>query len=340
MVRLSIRPCSPNWKPLSDMKTSSVESSRPSSSSVAATRPTLSSTAIRASAYSCTKRSKSVRPSYMPSTPCQLVRWARTPVRLAAVVGLGVGHRRGPDVAAVRVRPAMPLGRRERRVHRLVGQVEQERTIRVAVAQELHRVVGQEVGGVALTLDAGPVHVQRRIDVRPLPPERDPVVKARTRVVARAPHVPLADERRLVAGVLEPDRERRQVAGHGGAVVEHLVGVGVESRQDRRPARRAQRGGDERVLEQDAALGKPVEVRRLEIVVAEPQPVKPLVVGEDEDDVPRLACAGARLLAAVRQRRRPERPRHHHARREPPCVLRHVAPPVPFVDLRPGTATG
>ena len=78
IVRLSISPCSPNWNSLSDMNTTRVESSRPSSSRAATTRPTLSSTAIRASAYSCTKRLKSVRPSYMPSTPCQLVRWART----------------------------------------------------------------------------------------------------------------------------------------------------------------------------------------------------------------------------------------------------------------------
>ena len=265
------------------------------------------------------------------------------PVGLAAVVLVGVGHRRRPDVAAVGVGAAVPLGRRERGVHRLVGQVEQERTVLVAVVQELDRVVGQQIGGVPLPLDAGSVDVERRIDVRPLPPERDPVVEPGARVVAGAAHVPLADERGVVAGGLQPDGERRQVAGHGGAVVEHLVGVGVEPRQDRRPARRAQRRGDERVLEEDAALGEPIEVRRLEVVVAEPEPVEPLVVGEDEDDVPRPADARARLLAALGpgRRRPPERPRRDQACREPPCAVRHVgSPPGPSgIRSSPRTAS-
>ena len=64
-------------------------------------------------------------------------------------------------------------------------------------------------------------------------------------------------------------------------------GMGVETGQDRCAARRAQRRGDEGVLEENSLLRQFVETRGLEVVVAQPESVEPLVVGEDEDDVPR-----------------------------------------------------
>ena len=42
------------------------------------------------------------------------------PVRFAAVVRLGIGHRRRSDIPAVRVRTPVTVGGSERRVHRLV----------------------------------------------------------------------------------------------------------------------------------------------------------------------------------------------------------------------------
>ena len=154
-------------------------------------------------------------------------------------------------------------------------------------AQEVHGEVGQQVGRIALVLGPHAVDVQRRVGVRTLAPKRHPVLEPRPRVVAGAAHVPFAHEGGLVSGGLQPDRERRQIRGHRGAVVEHLVGVRIETRQDRRTARRAERRGDECVLEQDALLGQAVEVRRLEVRVAHTKPVEPLIVGEDEDDVAR-----------------------------------------------------
>ena len=148
------------------------------------------------------------------------------PGRLAGVVGVGVGHRRRARIARVDVGAGVALGRGERGVHRLVRQIQQERPVVVA-PDELDGVVGQQVRRIAGRLAARPVDVQRRVRVRPLPAERYPVVEVRARIVAGAAHVPLADERGLVAGRLQTLWKGRNVSRHRGAVVEHLVGVRV-----------------------------------------------------------------------------------------------------------------
>ena len=117
--------------------------------------------------------------------------------------------------------------------------------------QELDRVVGQNIRRVALVLPPRPVDVERRVDIGALAAEGDPTVEPGPWVVARAPHVPLADERGLVPGRLEPHGEGRQIGRHRGAIVEHLVRMGVETGQDRCAARRAQRRCDEGVLERE-----------------------------------------------------------------------------------------
>src|SRR6516165_4428262 len=66
--------------------------------------------------------------------------------------------------------------------------------------------------------------------------------------------------------------------------------MGVNARQDRRTARRTQRGRAECVLEPHPFLAEPIDVRRLEMLVpGEAHGVPALIIGDDDDDVGLLA---------------------------------------------------
>src|SRR5207248_572981 len=111
------------------------------------------------------------------------------------------------------------------------------------------------IGDVALLWHLLTVHVQP-IWIRPvssLPFEADPVIEPSLRLVAVAPHVPLADEGRLVAGRLQGLWKERQPRRHRVVVVDYAMPMRVQPRQDRRPRRRAERGRHERILQTDSA---------------------------------------------------------------------------------------
>src|SRR6185436_2944795 len=100
----------------------------------------------------------------------------------------------------------------------------------------------------------------------------------------------LADQAGAVAGRLEQLRQRRlgavDVVEDGDAVL-----VRVEAGQGCRPARRADRVGDEEVAEQHALAREPVDLRRLvDARAVGGDRVRRVVVGHDEDDV--RACGG------------------------------------------------
>ena len=111
------------------------------------------------------------------------------PVRLAAVVLLGVGHARGVFEWCVLVLVEVPLGGLEHRVHRLVREVQEERLLAVLL-QPLHGVVGQLVRDVLRGLDLFAVDVEHAVVVFALAAEADPLVEAR--VAARRCRGPCA----------------------------------------------------------------------------------------------------------------------------------------------------
>ena len=90
-------------------------------------------------------------------------------------------------------------------VHGLVREIRKNGLSRDVLPSQSMRVVGELVGDVALLRDALAVDVEHRgagaWQVRALAAEADPVIEAGLRRVALAAHVPLADQRRLVAGL-------------------------------------------------------------------------------------------------------------------------------------------
>ena len=252
------------------------------------------------------------------------------------------------------------LLRLKRRVHGVVPQAEEERTMAVII-DVLEGLVGETVGEV---LALGPVNegldaVRREVARRAgVVTAGDVDVEA---LLLRPPRlvaeVPLADEARGIAGLLERLRQRpllqrqeapapradhlqprlgglaeqrgirlrREMPGRRG----DLEARGVLARHDARPGRRAQRVGGVGVGEQHTPSRQPLEVRRLIVPAAVDRAVHPAhVVGEDHDDV---------APARRRVRRRPQ-PAHNHRRRPPPAKLQET-PSVHF-DLLRQDATG
>ena len=103
-------------------------------------------------------------------------------------------------------------------------------------------------------------------------------------------HLPM--KRRLVAGLLQQLREEACSARNGRIVIDDVMPVRVQAGQNARAAGRAQRRGDERVLEMRAVARQRVEVRRAQprLRMHEPHRVVAMVVGEDENDI---AAGGA-----------------------------------------------
>ena len=120
----------------------------------------------------------------------------------------------------------------------------------------------------------------------PLAAEAHPVVEPRPGRIIGGAHVPFAHEGRRIAGLLQVLGEEQCAVGDHAVVVDDAVTEGVETRQDRRAAGRAQRGPHEGVLQVDAVPCHRIHVRRPgELVVQERHRVVPVVVGEDEHHV-------------------------------------------------------
>ncbi len=197
------------------------------------------------------------------------------------------------------------------RVQRLVREEEQERLL-PRLLHEVDGEVGEHVGDVALHLLPLPVDVELRVDRLALALHRHPAGPAGPRGVI-VPHVPLAHERRPVAGSGEWDREGRQAMARRVArgVVGDAVGVGVLAGEDARPARAAERRGGEGVEEAHALTCEAVDVRRLgEGVPGDADLVPAEVIDEDEDDV-RPPLDGFRRCACHRRAQRQEQQSSH-----------------------------
>lgn len=102
------------------------------------------------------------------------------------------------------IAPRVALGRLKGIVYRLLGKVEKKGLIRLAlVAQPLDGLTGENIRIVALELTPLPIDIQSRIEVLSLADEADPVIETRASRIIVVPHVPLADEGRLNAGLLQ-----------------------------------------------------------------------------------------------------------------------------------------
>src|SRR5262245_48635344 len=119
------------------------------------------------------------------------------------------------------------------------------------------------------------------------------MVESRARTVVIS-HVPLAEERRAVAGALELQWEYSETVARSSGVVDDAVGVRILARQKTRPARGAKRRRGEGVRETRPLAREPVHVRRVdERMAGDPHLVPAHVVDEDHDDVRPARLGGA-----------------------------------------------
>ena len=134
--------------------------------------------------------------------------------------------------------------------------------------------------------------------IGPLSFEADPLIEAGLWIVSGRSHVPLADKCGLVAGLLQKLREESGSRRNRRIVVDDLVPMRVDARQDTGAAWGTKRRGDEGILQMSAFPGKRIQLRRAQpgLSVHEPHRVVAMIVGQDEDDVARL---GTRGLAAA-----------------------------------------
>ena len=185
--------------------------------------------------------------------------------------------------------------RQPRPVRRLVLTHQEERLLVVApLFQPLDREVRRDVGDVAVPLHLAVRREELRLVVVALPGQHVPVVEA-GRVGLQ---VPLADQRGLVAGALQPFRDVVLRPVEEVAVVAHAVRDAVLARQDHRATRRADRVGAVHLVEDHALPREAIEVRRaVDARAVGADRGGRVVVAEDEEDV------GARgQLARVRIR--------------------------------------
>ena len=110
--------------------------------------------------------------------------------------------------------------------------------------------------------------------------------------------VPLADDRRLVAGLLHELRERRLAAVKRAVVVGKAIQVAVLAGEDHRPRRAADRVGAEAIAKESAFPRDPIDVGRVDQLRAiGGDGGRRMVVGKDEDDVgPTWRGRGSRRL--------------------------------------------
>ena len=193
------------------------------------------------------------------------------------------------ELSVPELRPVAVVGR-PFPVGSLVMQHEEERPVGRPRPDELDAEVAGDVGAVPLDRDRAPGHEKARVPVVPLAGQHDPAVEAG----GIGAEVPLADQARVVAAGAQLLGDRVTGAVEG-VEDRNTVGVRILPRQERRPAGRADRVGDERVGELGTVRGEPIEMRGgVDLRAVAGDRMLGMVVGEDEDDVgtPRGLRAG------------------------------------------------
>ena len=131
------------------------------------------------------------------------------------------------------------------------------------------------------------------------------MIESGLRAAAVLAHVPFADERGLIAALLQILRKEHGPWRDWRVVVHDMVLMRVQPRQNGCAAGRAERRRHEGVLEVHAAVRDRVDVRSLDDRIPhESQRVVPVIVGKDEDDIARLdACETRQQLNCPRRLR-------------------------------------
>ena len=107
-----------------------------------------------------------------------------------------------------------------------------------------------------------------------------------------ARHVPLPDECRVIARFFQDFQEGNVLLNPWSQVVPDTMRMGVLSCEEAGPAWAAEGGCNEGIRKQDSFPGQTVQVGgHNEGVAGTSHEVPPLIVGQDEDDVGRLALA-------------------------------------------------
>ena len=187
----------------------------------------------------------------------------------------------------------MPRGRDPRAVRRLMPDKQAPGLALLLLVEPGEGAVGEQVGGIALGLHVTVGGVQQRVNVRALVVKRLPVVKTLRVMDTTMAHVPLAEERGGIPGLVQHGGESRLTRVDRGVQGGHTVDVAVRASQDRGPGRRAQRVGHQSPLEADALLGDPIDIRRsVEPAAVAADGGRRMVVRQEEQDVRSLVSHG------------------------------------------------
>ena len=183
-------------------------------------------------------------------------------------------HRRGEPLAITLVGRPLAVGR-------LLVEHQEKWPVLRPRREELEPQVGRDLRAVPIDRERAARHEERRVAVGTLTGQHGPAVKAGG-VTAE---VPLADHAGVVTPRLHPLGE---VVSAAVEPVEHrhTVFVGILAGEQRGPAGRADRVGDERVEKACPARCQPIEVGRLvDLRAVTGEGVLGMVVGEDEQHV-------------------------------------------------------
>src|SRR5690606_27940281 len=136
------------------------------------------------------------------------------------------------------------------------------------------------------------IDVERGRVIHTLVAEAYPLVELRLRITVFITHVPFAEEAGFVTFLLHILGKEREPPRQRGIVIYDGMGMGVLPRENRSPARRAQRGRDKGVLEMRAFRRHTVHKRSLQSrhFIHKTHEIKPVVITQDENDIVRLVA--------------------------------------------------
>ena len=217
-----------------------------------------------------------------------------------------VEQRRGLGIHAVLVEAQVAQRRRPFAVRRLVLAHQHERLRLVPVLEPLQRDIADDVGHIARHRDLLAHFDHRRVIIDALARENLPKIKARW----IGAEMPLADDRRLVAGLLEQLGKRLlRAVERGVRVVGKPVQVAVFSGEDGRARRAADRVGHETAVKAHALFREAVDVRGIEQlarVAVGADGLVGVIVGKNKDDVRRFRGAGGTCEGGNREKAKQE----------------------------------
>ena len=127
----------------------------------------------------------------------------------------------------------------------------------------VERVISKFVGNVALLRYMLPVDIQSVFlgQVRSLTFKTHPMIESGLGIVARIPHVPLTEKRRLIAGLLQITRIKNCALRDRRVVIHNPVLVRILSRENGSAAWRAERRRYKCVLQINAAARHRIHMR-------------------------------------------------------------------------------